>query len=630
MKKILLLQLPIPQHNLGMRTGNIPLAAACLKQATEDIAGFQIEIMQEKVASYLGDAAIIKNILRAKPDIIGFTIYNWNLFRSLHVAKQIKKEYSPKIIFGGPEVTPDNVFMQSELIDFKVFGEGENAFQKLLTNNHYWEKNCCSIDAENIFNSTPTPYLKGYIDPKIDNIMYVESQRGCPYRCGFCYYNKSRNRTIFIDDKFVINAIEWAIDNRVEEFSFLDPSLNMRPGLNKLLETISSVNNQKVSLTGEIRADRVDKKTADLFSKAGFTGFEIGLQSINPTALRAMNRQTDTDLFLKGASYLKEREILPRIDLIVGLPGDTLAGFKNSVNFICENNLIDDVQVFPLSVLPGTDFRKNRKDLGLSFEPMPPYTVMTNDMFSEEEMHIAFDYAESMFGVSLFPSPAIDLSFRGSKKNLLNNDDYAIEMDNEKFISKLYLRSHRPLPEIDKIADRLTHPYQVIIPNENKDIEYIKKAIEILTKKNPFTPLELIFHEPEKLPRTEAFQASIKLERPHYLDNDLRFLYGKKGNRAVLYTVLTEKKELCFEGEMKRQVYWWKGPRLPDLYELKGLWELDGILIDSKASENTLESWQENLMAYKEEVIYISFSNISLQKKWIKRSAPDDYFFEML
>ena len=122
MKKIALIQLPIPQHNFGIRTGNIPLAAACLKQAADDMEGFRIEIIPETVATYLGDAAIIDYILKMKPDIIGFTIFNWNLFRSLYISKTIKDEYQPKIIFGGPEITADNLLTSSDHVDFQVFG----------------------------------------------------------------------------------------------------------------------------------------------------------------------------------------------------------------------------------------------------------------------------------------------------------------------------------------------------------------------------------------------------------------------------------------------------------------------------------------------------------------------------
>ena len=70
-------------------------------------------------------------------------------------------------------------------------------------------------------------------------------------------------------------------------------------------------------------------------------------------------------------NLLEKRGIVPAIDLIVGLPGDDLQGFSRSAGFVVENELQDDVQVFPLSVLPGTDFRLRSNELGLRFEKSP-------------------------------------------------------------------------------------------------------------------------------------------------------------------------------------------------------------------------------------------------------------------
>jgi hypothetical protein len=44
MKKLLLMQLPIPGLSWRKKTGNIPLAGACLKAACSDIDFIQVEI----------------------------------------------------------------------------------------------------------------------------------------------------------------------------------------------------------------------------------------------------------------------------------------------------------------------------------------------------------------------------------------------------------------------------------------------------------------------------------------------------------------------------------------------------------------------------------------------------------
>ena len=61
MIKALLIQLPVPQLNFGHRTGNIPFAAACLKEAAGHIPGTETLLFPQLSASYMGDAALAES-----------------------------------------------------------------------------------------------------------------------------------------------------------------------------------------------------------------------------------------------------------------------------------------------------------------------------------------------------------------------------------------------------------------------------------------------------------------------------------------------------------------------------------------------------------------------------------------
>ena len=91
MKKALLIQLPIPRLNLGMYTGNIPLAGACLKQAAQNVPGWQVDVLSETALSWAGDQAVVREICDANPDLVGFTVFAWNMERSVFLARQIKE-----------------------------------------------------------------------------------------------------------------------------------------------------------------------------------------------------------------------------------------------------------------------------------------------------------------------------------------------------------------------------------------------------------------------------------------------------------------------------------------------------------------------------------------------------------
>ncbi len=627
MVRALLVQLPVPRLNYGVHTGNIPLGAACLKQAARSVSGTQVDILPESIAAYLGDAALLQLLSEQKPDIVGFTVYCWNLERSLYFAKKLKESIASRIVFGGPEITPDNPAAISDAVDFYVYGEGEAIFIKLLEDPTTWNAGRAQEPAGALFKASPSPYLLNLLEPEIENVMLLETQRGCPYRCGYCYYNKSHVGLSFADEKHLLQGVQWALDHHVKELYLLDPSLNVHPGLKQLLKKISRINKHRhLEIISEIRAENIDAELAELFAAAGFSWFEIGLQTTNLQALKIMNRPTQLAQFVRGARLLKQNGMTPAIDLIVGLPGDDLQGVSRSVEFVAENNLADDIQVFPLLVLPGTDFRLNSTDLGLRFEKTAPYTLVESDTFSADDLLLAFDYAEVRFDVVLYPMPDLDVSWRSGQERLpARPKDIVVKMADELFIAKLQLHAQSSISELKAKATRLTQPYQIFIHPTLVDVEFIRTALTVLTAANPFTPFEMVFLEPQQVPLSSTILSAAKLKRPHFLDQDLRYLFPADGNRAVLFTLVSQDATARFNRDMERQVFWWKKPMFPQMADLLELSKLDGVLIDVAGMNGEVEAWQERFAKSAENIPFISFADVQLQRRWLMLTMPDDY-----
>ncbi len=631
MPHIILLQLPIPQLVYGLKTGNIPLAAACLKRAVRFLTDVRMEILPESQSAYLGDAAMIRIILAKKPDVVGFSVFNWNIDRSLYMAGKLKEAGVSRILFGGPEITPDNPRLCGHVVDHFVVGSGETALMELLRAPGIGDEPGNAREADDIFSTAPSPYLSGLLEPHIDDLVYFESQRGCPYRCGFCYYHKSKDRTVFVSDQRILETVQWTLDHHISELCLLDPSLNARPCLKPLLKQIAALNHSKnLTLSAEIRAEAIDPEMADLFAAAGFTGFEIGLQSVMPEALAIMHRPTDLERFLSGVHLLKERGILPRIDLIVGLPGDTPDGFRKSLDFVQEHHLYDDIQVFPLSVLPGTDFRRNSRNLGLVFEQEPPYTVISTPAFSSEDMSRVFEEAEERLDTALFPAPHLNICLRKNNADRERFSDQWVQTGGESGLFRLVIYPERTKSDLTELSAVLTHPYQLLVPPGIQDWNHIRAVLTITTTTNPFTPFELIVVEPATLPNTEALLASVRLMRPHYLDNDLRFLYDARGNRAVLFTLLSTKEQPLFQDEMQRQVFWWQSPSLPESVDLESLNHLDGILIDCPCPDPLIFAWQDRMFSMAPDLPAVCFAGAALQKRWISLTMADQYYLDTL
>src|SRR5208283_4493171 len=68
-----------------------------------------------------------------------------------------------------------------------------------------------------------------------------------------------------------------------------------------------------------------------------------------------------------------------------------------------------ELQVFNLSILPGTSFRQTADDLGLEFQPRPPYYVLTTPTLDLEDLYGLMEEAQNVFGILFddFPPPEI-------------------------------------------------------------------------------------------------------------------------------------------------------------------------------------------------------------------------------
>jgi hypothetical protein len=514
-------------------------------------------------------------------------------------------------LFGGPEITPDNGLIPSSVVDFQGFGEGEAVFREFLAADGGKAEG--SASADEIFRSAPSPYLSGLLEPEIGDTVLVETQRGCPYRCGYCFYGKSRQNVLAAERERVLEAVRFARERNVGEVYLLDPCLNARPDLPEFLKALGAENSDRaIAFHSEIRAERVDRAAAEAFARAGFREFEIGLQSVTPEALRQMKRPTDLEAFRAGVSHLQAAGIRPRIDLIIGLPGDTPEGFRRSLDFVGELGAAEDAQVFFLSVLPGTDFRRRHAELGLRFQSRPPYTVLETPAFSESEMAEAFEAAEDALELNLAPEPDLHLAFR-PERSFPGEDE---------IISAVVLSPGAESRALESAARRLGHPYQVFIPPETRDEVQVRRTLEILTAANPHTPLEIVFLEPETPPDIPVLESALRLDRPLFLDRDQPHV----GSRSVIFTGVSADSARRFSPPFHRQVFWWKRPSPPTPAELQELDGMDGVLLDTNLPEDQWKRWQDRNAPAAEDLPPLTFSGMGLQRRWLRLTAPEEYW----
>ena len=454
-RRIVLVQLPIPQPGIEPPRGNVPLAAGLLalyaRRRGLD-AHYDIEIFPAKFANRLGDQGLVQAILAREPWMVAFTCYLWNIERSLWVAEQIARlRPEVRILVGGPEITRDNAWvLECPHVDFAAIGEGEQTFAELLAALVDHELPRHPIPGLYVLPRAPvtagipahapagtpaaahpglgplpsprapltrlddvsSPYLEGILDAAEERMLLLETIRGCVYKCKFCYYPKSYDGLYFLSEEQIVASLRHARQHGVREVILLDPTLNQRRDFAGFLRLLAACNPEHTfTYFGELRAEGIDAEIAALLRDANFTEVEIGLQSVERAAQDLMDRRNNMRAFERGVSSMLEAGLRVKIDLIVGLPGDSPESVRRGIRYVHDNGLYSDVQVFNLAVLPGTAFREEAARHGLVYQPRPPYAVLRTPTMDFEDICALVAEAEETFETEFdaLPEPKLDV-----------------------------------------------------------------------------------------------------------------------------------------------------------------------------------------------------------------------------
>ncbi len=399
MLRVLLLQLPVPANPAL----NTPLAAGYLAahaRARLPADAVALEILPRAIADHAGDAALVAQIVARAPDVLGMSLYTWNSTRSLAIAARVRSALPDvRIVVGGPEVQRDNPWvLWHAAVDVAVLGEGEHTFAELLDG---WTRQRTVPEIAGIayrhdgvqvitaprpaiddLAAIPSPYLDGWLEVPPDGLQLVEISRWCPYACSFCLYGrdagvKLRNRMFSLER--VLAEIAWGRQRGVRHVHVVEANLNLVPLFRGLMQALAVTNaDRRQAFYAELRGEHLDDEVVALLAAANVSTVEVGLQSANPAALRAVARRTDLVRWAAGTRRLRAAGIAVLLDVILGLPADDAAGVAQTLRFI-EDEALGEYEVFMLQVLPGTALRAEAARYGIVAQSRPPYFVLGTD-----------------------------------------------------------------------------------------------------------------------------------------------------------------------------------------------------------------------------------------------------------
>ncbi|WP_025900133.1 B12-binding domain-containing radical SAM protein [Sneathiella glossodoripedis] len=344
------------------------------------------------------------------PQVVGFANYSWNYDISRQYAKIIKKLWPGTIVvFGGPnygltEQEIEQFWQCNPNIDFHVVQEGEEAFLTLLErlrevefdvgrlkstrmkigNVHY------SVGEEIIkgdalprlkLEDIPSPYLMGLMDKFFDENLgpMIHTTRGCPFSCAFCtegskYYNIVSQRESQLEKEmhYISQRVKGPRDLFISDanFGMFKQDYEKARIIAECQEKYDYPKYVHVS-TGKNQKERV----VDIVKKLnGAVSMAASLQSTDPDVLANVARSNiSVDKLSEAGQIANTNDTGTYSELILGLPGDSIAAHKQSLRDTVEMDF-DNIRMYQLIMLPQTVL--NTPDNRLKYNMKTKHRIM--------------------------------------------------------------------------------------------------------------------------------------------------------------------------------------------------------------------------------------------------------------
>ncbi len=351
---------------------------------------------------------ILKGIYEAKPDLLCFSCYIWNLSYAEEIIEDIKK-ILPKVTIwaGGPEVSYDapKFLKRHPEVDGIMCAEGEKTLTELISYYEIGKSQGKSLNGINgivyqenkTIHQTPLRDIMNMDDlvfPYEDlkdfehKIIYYESSRGCPFSCSYCLSSidkKLRFRSFSLVEK----ELEFFLAHKVPQVKFVDRTFNCKKShAMAIWNYIKEHDNGITNFHFEVAADLLTEDEIALIQtmRPGLIQLEIGVQSTNEKTLAEIHRKTDfEEITRKVKAVQKGENVHQHLDLIAGLPYENYESFGHSFNDVYALKP-EQLQLGFLKVLKGSYMAEAAEGYGCVHKAKPPYEVLGTRWLSYEEI----------------------------------------------------------------------------------------------------------------------------------------------------------------------------------------------------------------------------------------------------
>jgi anaerobic magnesium-protoporphyrin IX monomethyl ester cyclase len=356
--------------------------------------------------------ARLEQEMQAEPLLVGITCYTGPMItRALEVAR-VARSANPEvpIVWGGVHVglLPEQS-LHHPLVDIVVRGEGEQSLldlaDALSEGRSLSEVSGISFIDQARYVATPAaPYLDVSTAPEIPyqlvdvrdymplyegrRSLYMESSRGCPYACTYCY------NVYFNDRKWraqsparVIERVRYVREQYgVEDVYFTDDDffINQKRA-RAIIEGLCEIDvSWQVQGSDIVCIKKMDMELLKLLERSGFRRFTIGIETGSPRMRQLMQKQGSVDDIVATFEKLARFDFIIFGSFISNTPGETLEDIRLSVELIERlhhaNPNFRNSPVYHYTPFPGTPMFEQAVGAGF----VPPASFADWASFSYE------------------------------------------------------------------------------------------------------------------------------------------------------------------------------------------------------------------------------------------------------
>jgi radical SAM superfamily enzyme YgiQ (UPF0313 family) len=339
---------------------------------------------------------IARTVLDSGADLVAASNYAWSYKRICDTLTILEGAdvALPRILLGGPNSSGDfglDLMRRHRSISAMVEGEGEPAFRDIcsalvdgVARDLFAGSRNCVVRGEDgeirrpnlnhriqTLDDVPSPYLSGLLSAHPSPIFY-ETNRGCPYRCSFCYWGNGNAKIYRMSNERIREEMEFFARKKVWSFWLADANFGIFKTDAAIAAMMAEINDRHGRPFKHVgvnwakqSSDRV-LEIARIFRDGGMgCTTTMALQSVTPSAEEASKRYSmPPSKFASLVSQAAREDLDTYTDIIWGLPGEDVEQFLDGLGAVVATG-VPAILIHQLYLLPGTEFFEKRRELGL-------------------------------------------------------------------------------------------------------------------------------------------------------------------------------------------------------------------------------------------------------------------------